>query len=115
MLNSYTLEDLLKNADQKIIEKKASKNNTILSDETTKIAEKLLEAADELESNKTKSASSIENTDISFNEKIAQAINLVNVIQEIENIKPFINFVKEAQSNGYTEEEAIKFYNENNK
>lgn len=116
MLSNYTIDDLLKDADQEIIEKRASKNSIDISgSEAIKLAEKLMDAAEEIDSNKFKTASSIVNNDISFNEKVAQAINLVNVIQEIGNLNPLINFVKEAEHCGYSQEEAIEFYKENNK
>ncbi len=112
MLNSYLVSDLLKQADEKIIKKKASEKKIEISENVEKLAEILNQAADELDKN-TKSAS-IPFNDISFNEKVAQAINLADTIQKISNIQPFVSFVNEAKNNGYSEEEAIKFYQENN-
>lgn len=110
MLNSYLVSDLLKQADDNIIQKKASAKKIEVSDKVVKLAEKLNQAADELDKNIK--ISSVKSDNISFNEKLAQAINLVDTVNMISDIKPFISFVKEAKNNGYNEDDAINFYKE---
>jgi len=113
MYNNYDIKYLLDESDHDSYEKIASKKGTLASSETIKIAEKLNEAANKFNDNNFKIASSKNENQKSFKEKVAESLILANSISEIEKLEPLINFVKEATAKGFSENEAIEFFKKN--